>query len=338
MPQEEAWRRCDLFYTVKQIDNSRLVRLVAPNHLRECARVVSLGGLIACVARSGSTERRSSSATSLNLCAASARKPPNSTRNSNWKWRDCAPERIDIPGSANFGLTAPVPGRSGLDGPAAERGPGRGAPRKRPRQRWETSHCGIASRRFRLKLKMFGKVNRSRPVVIDAPGNLMAVRLGVPGENMDLRSPRTRIIVAFSRRYGLGAVFGQRIPANLPLQRILFPRAAYQQRLIGMGASRAEIFDRNMNWLAMSVPVDSAFAVPSETVDLDMVAFVGKVLYWPRPTKSPRGLPARIRLLGLRANFRLKKRGGLAAMNLRGIISRGKADGSIRNANSPRTC
>ena len=35
------------FYTVKQIDNSRLVRFVAPNHLRECARVVSLGALIA---------------------------------------------------------------------------------------------------------------------------------------------------------------------------------------------------------------------------------------------------------------------------------------------------
>ena len=27
------------FYTVKQIDNSRLVRLVAPNQLRECAQV-----------------------------------------------------------------------------------------------------------------------------------------------------------------------------------------------------------------------------------------------------------------------------------------------------------
>ncbi len=35
------------FYTVKHIDNSRLVRIVAPNHMRECARVVFLGGLIA---------------------------------------------------------------------------------------------------------------------------------------------------------------------------------------------------------------------------------------------------------------------------------------------------
>jgi len=30
------------FFTVKHIDNSRLVRIVAPDHLRECARVVLL--------------------------------------------------------------------------------------------------------------------------------------------------------------------------------------------------------------------------------------------------------------------------------------------------------
>src|SRR6266851_2704252 len=35
------------FFTVKQIDNSRLVRPMAPNRMRECARLVLLGGLIA---------------------------------------------------------------------------------------------------------------------------------------------------------------------------------------------------------------------------------------------------------------------------------------------------
>ena len=35
------------FFTVKQIDNSRLVRFVAPHHMLECARIVALGGLIA---------------------------------------------------------------------------------------------------------------------------------------------------------------------------------------------------------------------------------------------------------------------------------------------------
>jgi cell division protein FtsL len=38
------------FYTIKRIDNSRLVRLAAPNRLRECCRVLALGGLFAGVA------------------------------------------------------------------------------------------------------------------------------------------------------------------------------------------------------------------------------------------------------------------------------------------------
>ena len=38
------------FYTVKRIDNSRLVRLAAPGRLRECCRLVALGGLLAGVA------------------------------------------------------------------------------------------------------------------------------------------------------------------------------------------------------------------------------------------------------------------------------------------------
>ena len=35
------------FFTVKHIDNSRLMRPMAPNRMRECARLVFLGGAIA---------------------------------------------------------------------------------------------------------------------------------------------------------------------------------------------------------------------------------------------------------------------------------------------------
>src|SRR5258708_32162316 len=35
------------FFTIKHIDNSRLVRPMAPNRMRECARLVLLGGSIA---------------------------------------------------------------------------------------------------------------------------------------------------------------------------------------------------------------------------------------------------------------------------------------------------
>jgi cell division protein FtsL len=38
------------FYTVKQIDNSRLVRTVAPDRLRECVRLVGVGALLALMA------------------------------------------------------------------------------------------------------------------------------------------------------------------------------------------------------------------------------------------------------------------------------------------------
>ena len=38
------------FYTVKRIDNSRLVRPEAPDRLRECVRLVAMGGLLALVA------------------------------------------------------------------------------------------------------------------------------------------------------------------------------------------------------------------------------------------------------------------------------------------------
>ena len=53
---------------------------------------------------------------------------------------------------------------------------------------------------------------------------------------------------------------------------------------------RGSIFDRNMNPLAMSVPVDSAFAVPSEIADPDMVArLLGGVLDIPPDEIAKRG-------------------------------------------------
>ena len=38
------------YYTVKRIDNSRLVRPKAPDRLRECVRLAAMGGLLALVA------------------------------------------------------------------------------------------------------------------------------------------------------------------------------------------------------------------------------------------------------------------------------------------------
>jgi cell division protein FtsL len=38
------------FYTVKRIDNTRVVRAAAPRRLRECAKLVAMGGALALVA------------------------------------------------------------------------------------------------------------------------------------------------------------------------------------------------------------------------------------------------------------------------------------------------
>src|ERR1700730_9578060 len=98
---------------------------------------------------------------------------------------------------------------------------------------------------------------------------------------MDLRSSRTRLlIVAGLIAIWTGAALGRLGYLQLFRYGEYYSRALHQQRsIVEVGARRAEIFDRNLNPLAMSVPVDSAFAVPSEISDPDMVArLLAKVL------------------------------------------------------------
>ncbi len=99
-----------------------------------------------------------------------------------------------------------------------------------------------------------------------------------------------------------------------------YSRAQHQQRLIvEVGARRAEIFDRNLNALAMSVPMDSCFAVPSEIADPDMVArLIGKVL-----DVSPDEIATRLAgshsFVWIARKLPPEKAERIAAMNLRGI-------------------
>jgi cell division protein FtsI (penicillin-binding protein 3) len=138
---------------------------------------------------------------------------------------------------------------------------------------------------------------------------------------MDLRSSRSRIIiVAALAAIWTGAVFGRLAYLQLFRYSEYYSRAQHQQRLIvDVGASRAEIFDRNMNPLAMSVPVDSAFGVPSEIADPDMVArLIGKVL-----DISPDEIATRIAsshsFAWIARKIPPEKAERIAAMNLRGI-------------------
>jgi cell division protein FtsL len=110
------------FYTVKRIDNSRLVRLAAPDRLRECFRWAALGGVLASVVLlyawqhfeciqlryhlEGLKSERAQAAElnqRLNLEVASLR----------------SPNRIDVIARRQLGLSVPVPGQMApVEGPS----------------------------------------------------------------------------------------------------------------------------------------------------------------------------------------------------------------------------
>jgi cell division protein FtsL len=102
------------FYTVKHIDNSRLVRLVAPNHLRECARVVLLGGLIALCAFLYAWQHFETIQLRYELESLRSERAQATELNQELKLEMAglrAPERIDLIARRQLGLTAPVTGQ-----------------------------------------------------------------------------------------------------------------------------------------------------------------------------------------------------------------------------------
>src|SRR5438270_320261 len=81
------------------------------------------------------------------------------------------------------------------------------------------------------------------------------------------------VIVAALATLWMSAVFGR--IAYLQLARhaeYLTKAQRQQQRTIDITPKRGAIFDRNMQPLAMSIPVDSVFAVPAEMADESLVA------------------------------------------------------------------
>ena len=102
------------FFTIKHIDNSRLVRLVAPNHMRECARVVSLAGLIALGAFLYAWQHFETIQLRYQLESLRSERAQANELNQELKLEIAglrAPERIDMIARRQLGLTAPVPGQ-----------------------------------------------------------------------------------------------------------------------------------------------------------------------------------------------------------------------------------
>src|SRR5271165_5748812 len=81
---------------------------------------------------------------------------------------------------------------------------------------------------------------------------------------------RILILAALALLWMTG-IFGRLAYLQLARHSEYMSRAMRQQRrTLEITPKRGAIFDRNMHPLAMSVPVQSAFAVPSEVKDVEM--------------------------------------------------------------------
>ena len=92
-----------------------------------------------------------------------------------------------------------------------------------------------------------------------------------------------------------------------------------QQRIVEVTPRRGAIYDRNLHPLAMSIPVDSAFAVPAEIHDTQLAArLLSSVLHIPRDILEARLDPARS-FVWIARKLPPEKVQAIAALNLRGI-------------------
>ena len=102
------------FFTVKRIDNSRLARPMAPHRMRECARLVSLGGLIALCALLYAWQHFETIQLRYQLESLRGEHSQAAELNQQLKLEVAglrAPGRIDVIARRDLGLTAPVPGQ-----------------------------------------------------------------------------------------------------------------------------------------------------------------------------------------------------------------------------------
>lgn len=102
------------FFTVKRIDNSRLVRPIEPHRMRECARLVSLGALLTLCALLYAWQHFEAIQARYQLESLRSERSQASELNQELKLEVAGlrdPERIDMIARRQLGLTAPVPGQ-----------------------------------------------------------------------------------------------------------------------------------------------------------------------------------------------------------------------------------
>jgi cell division protein FtsI (penicillin-binding protein 3) len=128
------------------------------------------------------------------------------------------------------------------------------------------------------------------------------------------------LIIAGVALLWITAVFGRLSYLQLFRHSEYLARAQrQQQRTIEITPKRGGIYDRNMRPLAMSIPVDSAFAVPSEIADETLAArLISGVLNIPREVLETR-LESSRSFVWIARKLPAPKAEALAALNLKGI-------------------
>src|SRR5512137_2424118 len=122
-------------------------------------------------------------------------------------------------------------------------------------------------------------------IAVNSQRNRKAVNLNGDGE-----TGNRLLIVACLTLVFMSAVFGRLGYLQLFRHSEYLAKAQRQQQhVIEITPKRGAIYDRNMHPLAMSIPVDSAFAVPSELGDQQLAArLLSGVLAIPRDVLETR--------------------------------------------------
>src|SRR5712671_4135028 len=156
---------------------------------------------------------------------------------------------------------------------------------------------------------------KSGRIAVDAKRNRKTVEL-----NGDRRAASRLLIVACVALVCMGAVFGRLGYLQLFRHSEFMARAQrQQQRVIEITPKRGAIYDRNMHPLAMSIPVDSAFAVPSEIADESLAArLLSGVLGVPQDVLETRMASSRS-FVWISRKLPPEKVEAIEALNLKGI-------------------
>lgn len=118
------------------------------------------------------------------------------------------------------------------------------------------------------------------------------------------------------------AVFGRLGYLQLYRHRDYLLRAQrQQQRIIEISPKRGAIFDRNMHALAMSIKVDSAFAIPNEIIDKPLAAqLLSGVLGVPADVVEAR-LDSSLNFVWIERKLTAEKSEAITSLNLKGVYT-----------------